>query len=144
MSWLEVKLSESAHAGQLAVIAQRLIDRFLPEDLSPPVERAAIRFFWAFVGVTSTFLITFGFLVGQSFPALPTQPRPLTDFIALLVTLGTDWRVAVVLSIVLTAFCCAYALAVAFSLHRRGPLGLLLGGATVPILLIALIRFGTR
>jgi hypothetical protein len=129
--------------GHLGVVAQRLIDRFLPEDIASPVERLALRFVWALVGVSSTFLITFGFLVGQSFPAMPSDPRPLTDFIALMVTLGTDFVIAMVLGLVMILFCCAYALAVAFSLHRRGPLGLLLGGATLPILLIALIRFGT-
>lgn len=137
-------MSDTSSENHLGTVAKRLIDRFLPEDTAPPIKKGLNRFLYALLGVVSTFLITFMFLVGQSFPADPVQPRPITDFIALIVTLGTDWRVAAGIGLVLAALCAAYALAVAHSLLRRGPLGLLLSGATLPSLLIALIRFGTR
>jgi hypothetical protein len=78
------KPSNESTEGNLDRVAKRLIDRFLPADDGPQIERLLVRFGWALLGVASTFFITFAFLVGQSFPALPEQPRPLTDFIALL------------------------------------------------------------
>ena len=137
-------LTDQTVATYSSILMKRLLDRFLPEDSSPPLESLWMRFLYSLLGVVSTFLVTFMYNVGQSFTVNSAQPRPITDFIAAMLTIGTDWVAAVVICLVLAGFCAAYALAVAHSLHRRGPVGLLLSGATLPMLLFALIRFGAH
>jgi hypothetical protein len=137
-------LTDQTIATHSSIIVKRLLDRFLPEDSSPPLESLLKRFLYSLLGVVSTSLVTFMYTVGQFFTVNSAQPRPITDFVAAIATIGTDWVAAVLIGLVLAAVCAAYALAIAHSLHRRGPLSLLLSGATLPMLMFALIRLGAQ